>query len=517
MLKQYQTQKQVQKLLPKIVLSQNLLAIPSIALDNIVKRELEQNPLLEEGPELESEPTDDALLNDEKDQPDEDAVRDNPSPAEMSEEAGREIETEEADTKTEGTDKNDEYDWDEYFQNEAEEYASYESSEPRAFDYSSIADDGGKLHESLLLQLHLSDVSPKIIFVAEEIIWSLNEDGFLAEEPEDILNDLKVKKAGTEFEEVDFTLADFNAALELIQKELDPPGIGARNLKECLLIQIERGKYSDHLKALASEAVSMHFDDIVRKRFERLEKELSATPEEMKQVFELLHRLNPKPGYSENAEPENYIVPDLIVRSRDGSYDIFINERFTPSLRVNGAYKDMYMNGKSTLDQNTKTYLLNNFNRAKWFIEAINSRRDTMIKIMEAIIRRQKEFFDNNGEGLRPMLEKEVAEEIGMDTSTVSRAVRNKYVQTDFGIYELRSFFTGTMHKADGEDVSNMEIKDRLKMLIDNENKSHPLTDLQLSRELAKSGYEVARRTVAKYREALDLPIARLRRELKLK
>jgi RNA polymerase sigma-54 factor len=184
---------------------------------------------------------------------------------------------------------------------------------------------------------------------------------------------------------------------------------------------------------------------------------------------------------------------------------------------VNGAYKDMYMNGKSTLDQNTKTYLLNNFNRAKWFIEAINSRRDTMIKIMEAIIRRQKEFFDNSGEGLRPMLEKEVAEEIGMDTSTVSRAVRNKYVQTDFGIYELRSFFTGTMHKADGEDVSNMEIKEKLKKLIDYENKSHPLTDLQLSRELAKSGYEVARRTVAKYREALDMPIARLRRELKLK
>jgi RNA polymerase sigma-54 factor len=513
MLKQIQTQRQVQKLLPKIVLNQNLLAIPAIALDNLVRRELEQNPLLEEGPESESEPTDDALANVEKDQPDEDAVRDNPSPAEqevMSEDSAEDEEM----PLTEKVDKDDEYDWDEYFQSEAEEYSSYDAAEPKHFDYSNVTDNGGKLYESLLLQLHLADLPKKIVFVAEEIIWSLNDDGFFTEEPDNILIDLEEKKKDTEFADEVFTVEDIKLALDFIQKEVDPPGIGARNLKECLLIQIERGRSNDHLKALASEAVSMYFTDIVNRRFERLEKELSATPQEMKEVFELLHRLNPKPGYSDNAEPENYIVPDLIVKARDGSYDVFLNERFTPSLRMNKSYKDMYVNNKKGLDKETKIYLLNNFNKAKWFIDAINSRRETMIKIMEAIIRRQKDFFDTGGDVLKPLLEKEIAEDIKMDTSTVSRAVKNKYVQTDFGIFELRSFFTTSMHKSDGEDVSNSEIKLKLKELISQENKEAPLTDLELSRELSKSGYKVARRTIAKYREAIDLPIAKLRRQI---
>lgn len=513
MLRQIQTQKQVQKLLPKIVLNQNLLAIPAIALDNLVKRELEQNPLLEEGPESESEPTDDALLNEEKDQPDEDLIRDNPSPAETT---GIILASEDDDSSMSSvtSDKKDEYDWDEYFENEAEEYKSYDAGEATPFDYGNISDPGSKMHESLILQIHLSDLPRKIVFVAEEIICSLNEDGFFTDEPGDIVLDLNAKKKGTEFESEKFTIEDFNSALEFIHKEVDPPGIGARSLKESLKIQIERGKYESNLKSLAIEAISDHFQDIKNRRFERLEKELNATPEEMKSVFELLHGLNPKPGYEDDFDLENYIVPDLIVKSRDGSYDIFLNEKFTPSLRVNRAYKDMYVNNKKDLDKDTKTYLLNNFNKAKWFIDAINSRRDTMIKIMEAIIKRQRHFFDSNGENLKPLLEKEIAEDIKMDTSTVSRAVKNKYVQTDFGIYELRSFFNGTMLTSNGEDISNTEIKVKLKELIDHENKLHPLTDLELSSELEKIGLRVARRTVAKYREALDYPIAKLRREI---
>jgi len=508
-----QTQKQAQRLLPKIVLNQNLLAIPAIALDNLVKRELEQNPLLEEGPDTESEPTDDALTNEEKDQPDEDLIRVNPSPTVISEEIPSQ-EYDENSASQEITDKKEEYDWDEYFENEAEEYKSYDAGEVIQFDYGNISDPGNKLHESLILQIHLSDLPRKIVFVAEEIISSFNDNGFFTDDAENIMLDLEEKKKGTEFESEEFTMDDFNSALNFIQYELDPPGIGARDLKECLMIQIERGNFESSLKRLASEAISNHFQDIKNKRFERLEKELNATPEEMKCVFDLLHELNPKPGNEDDSLPENYIVPDLIVKSRDGEYDISLNEKFTPSLRVNKAYKDMYVNNKKELDKDTKAYLVNNFNKAKWFIEAINSRRDTMIKIMHAIIARQKDFFAKSGEDLKPLLEKEIAEDIKMDTSTVSRAVKNKYVQTDFGIYDLRSFFSTTMQTTGGEDISNTEIKIKLKELIDNENKEHPLTDLELSAELKKIGLIVARRTVAKYREAMDYQIAKLRREI---
>ncbi len=513
MLKQMQTQKQAQKLLPKIVLNQNLLAIPAIALDNLVKRELEQNPLLEEGPDTEVEPTDDAFTNEEKDQPDEDLIRVSPSPTVSSDEIPSQ-EDEEASVPQEITDKQEEYNWDEYFENEAEEYKSYDAGEVIPFDYGNISDPGNKLHESLILQIHLSDLPRKIVFVAEEIISSFNEDGFLEDAPENILLDLEEKKKGTEFENETFEMQDFDSALKFIHSDLDPPGIGARDLKECLLIQIERGNYDSNLKRLASEAISNHFQDIKNKRFERLEKELNATPEEMKAVFALLHELNPKPGSEDDSLTENYIVPDLIVKSRDGEYDIFLNEKYTPSLRVSKAYRDLYVSNKKELDKDTKAYLVNNFNKAKWFIEAINSRRETMIKIMHAIIARQKDFFERSGEDLKPLLEKEIAEDIKMDTSTVSRAVKNKYVQTDFGIYDLRSFFSTTMQTTDGEDISNTEIKIKLKELIDNENKEHPLTDLELSAELRKMGLKVARRTVAKYREALDYQIAKLRREI---
>lgn len=513
MLKQEQTQKQGQKLLSKIVLNQNMLALPAIALDNLVKRELEQNPLLEEGPDSENELTDDALLNEEKDQPDEDLIRDNPSPA-QGDEASAAGDERDSDSDGEKNDPDNEFNWDEYFENESEEYASYNTGGVKPFDYGNIADDGNRLQESLILQLHFSDLPPKIEFIAEEIVWSLNDDGMLAEIPENILADLTVKKAGTDFENETFTHEEFDIALDFIHKNLDPPGIGARDLKECLLIQIERGRYDNHLKALASEAVAMHFDDIANKRFEKLEKHLKATPDEMREVFELLHKLNPKPGYSDAAEPENYIVPDLIVKGRDGTYDVFLNERFTPLLRVNSSYKDLYLNKRKTLDNNARTYLTNNFNRAKWFIDAVNSRRDTMIKIMEAVVRRQKLFFDSSGEELKPLLEKDIAEEIGMDTSTVSRAVKNKYVQTDFGIFDMRSFFTSHMQNSDGEDISNAEVKLKLKQLIASENKENPLTDLELASELSKSGYKIARRTVTKYRESLDIPIAKLRREI---
>lgn len=512
MLKQIQTQKQSQKLLPKIVVRQNLLAMPAIALEALVKRELEQNPMLEEGQEDENQPTDDAFLNEESDKPDEVQMRDEPSPA--ASESG--TEAEEEFSTAEKPDRDEEYDWDEYFENEAEEYHTSDNGYAPEFDGSgSVAGDINSV-ENLVLQLHLSELPRKIIFAGEEIIWSLDEDGFFREDNADILKDLELKKIGTEFENDEFTEDDITDALVYIQDFLDPPGIGARDLKECLLIQIERRKMDERLKKLAIRAVSRFFPDLMNKRFEKLEKELDASAAELTKVFDLLHELNPKPGSGSEGEPDNYIVPDLIVKGRDGFYDVFLNEKYTPALRISNNYKKMYQR-RDDLDKQTKDYLLNNFNKAKWFIDAVNSRRDTLIRIMEAIIKRQKEYFQTDGEKIKPLQEKEIADDIKMDTSTVSRAVKNKYVQTDFGIIHLRSFFTPTMHKSGGEDVSNSEIKAKLGELIMSENKTRPLTDHHLSAELEKLGYKVARRTVAKYRESIGYPVAKLRREIKNK
>lgn len=506
MLNQVQSLKQTQKHLPSIILNQKILTIPTLALDNIIKKEIELNPMLEEISDSESFETENT-----------DTVKDYSSDLKQdSKSNSSDDSTEETKSDEDQTVENkikEEYDWDEYFENESESYKTYDADVSNKYE-NSFADEDNSMNSGLLLQLHLSDLNKKLIFIAEEIIWSLTPDGYFTESYDDVIADLNVKKIDTEFENETFTFEDIDEALKYIQFKLDPPGLGAKNLKECLLIQTDRSDKPKNIKDFAKRVIEDKFEDLRLKRYENISKALKIELSIVNEIFEFIHKLNPKPGYIDNSGNQNYIIPDLIVKKIDDKYEIFLNEKFTPSLRINKTYQNMYSNNKSKLDKNTKEYLVSNFNRAKWFIDAINSRRETMIKVMNAIIKNQKEFFDNNGEGLKPLYEKTVAEEIRMDTSTISRTVRGKYVQTDFGIFELRSFFTTPLHSTGVDEVSNIEVKAALKKIIDSENKKKPLTDEELSLEMKKAGYKIARRTIAKYREAINLPVAKLRREI---
>ncbi len=509
MLKQTYTQKLTQKFLPRIILNQNILSIPTMALENIIKHELELNPMLEEGSEVEE-------INEfEQEEEAQEISLDDPVQIDSADKQHEgSAPEEEANFENDTPDTKEEFDWNEYFENEAEEYKSYDGDRSNSFDNNNIREALHPLSDSLILQLQLAELNAKFIFIGEEIIGSLTDNGFFTENPEEILQDLNTKKAGTEFESENFTIEELENVLSFIQKNLDPTGIGARNLKECLEIQIERSDKSEKLKKISVEVIKNHFEDLKNKKYEKIRKEQNITMEDVKEIIEFIHKLNPKPGFTEESSVESYIIPDLVVKKVDDKYEIFLNERYKPSLRISRAYKDLYSDGKNNLDKTTKEYIVNNFNRAKWFIDAINSRKDTLLKIMDAILKRQENFFDDNDTGLKPMYEKEVADDISMDTSTVSRAVRGKYVQTDFGIYELRSFFTTPLAMNEGDDVSNVEAKKKLKELIDRENKSKPLTDEELGIEMNRNGFRIARRTIAKYREAIDIPIAKLRREI---
>ena len=241
-------------------------------------------------------------------------------------------------------------------------------------------------------------------------------------------------------------------------------------------------------------------------------RDLNIDSELLNKVFDQILKLNPKPGTTLDTSDSFYIYPDLIITNDNGEYKIELNDRSIPSLRLNEKYNSVLESKIS--DKSTKEFVKDNYDRAKWFLESIRSRRETMMKVMKAILKRQKEFFDKKGKHLKPMLEKEIAEEIGMDISTISRTVRGKYVQTDFGIFELKHFFSYHIKTDKGDEISSKEVKSKIEEIIMNENPENPLTDDELTDELIKFGYKIARRTIAKYREAMKIPKARLRRKL---
>lgn len=500
-MKQTQNLRQTQKMMPAMVMNQKILAIPAIALENLIRKELEFNPLLEETTESAS-----------------DDLNDNLNTASESEMESTDNENEESVAETESSIESkidNEYDWDEYFENEAEENKIYSSDNSFSYDYNNIKEDGNSLRDSLLLQLHLSELNKKEIFIGEEIIWSLNDDGYCTVSIEDILQDLNFRKRDTEFDKDEFSEEDIFKVIEFFQMNFDPKGISARDLKECLIIQLERSEISSDLKKIACEIINNHLEDLRLKKFEKICDEMNISIDKAGEVFEIIQKLNPKPGFVESHSEENFINPDLVVKKNDGKYDIYLNDSFIPSLRISKTYKDMFLDKGNKLDKDTKEYLYQNFNRAKWFIDSINSRRETILNVMTAIVKRQKKYFDNNGEGLKVLYEKDIADDIKMDTSTVSRTVRGKYVQTDFGIYELRSFFSAPFHRSDDNGISNKEIKNVLKNIILHENKEKPLTDEELSEQIIEKGFKISRRTIGKYRESLNIPIAKLRREIK--
>lgn len=315
-----------------------------------------------------------------------------------------------------------------------------------------------------------------------------------------------------------FSLKDAEQVLHRIQR-LDPPGIGARDLRECLRIQLESIDEETPEVRLARRVLADAFQEFTMKHFEKICRKLECTEDELREAINVIVALNPKPGEGAVTIPGgNYVTPDFVVVNDGENFTIVPNDRFVPALRISAGYRDMLRRDRKTsevgVDRSTRKFLREKLESAKWFIASIHQRRQTMLKIMRAIVELQADFFRHGPEQLRPMIYKDVAERIGMDISTICRVVNGKYVQTDYGVFELRYFFSEALETAWGEEVSNKVVKSKIKQMIDAEDKGKPLSDEAISDRMKEMGYNVARRTVAKYREQMNVPVARLRRSL---
>ncbi|MFN0159461.1 MAG: RNA polymerase factor sigma-54 [Bacteroidota bacterium] len=476
--------KMMMKLSPQQVQYLKMLQLPTLALEQKIKAELEMNPLLEEGfeEELEAQQEPEELVKEEV----------------TVEEAAK------ADEKA--ADEEDKYTIDDYMNEESSGYKARETYDDEERDEMPLA-DSVPLYHRLLEQYTLLDLDDEEVLLGEEIIGNIDDDGYLRRDLETIVQDLNLTH-GTAI-----ILEKAEATLKRIQR-LDPAGVGARTLQECLIVQLELSSVEPQLRDLALRILREYYESFTMKHFEDIVKKLNITLDELKAAVEAIQHLNPKPGEGEFSSHENYIVPDFIVTQTDDDFVITLNDRNIPPLRINKQYKDiMSKRKKNGVSTETKDFIRQRFEAAKWFISSIHQRRETMTKVMRAIVDKQREFF-STGESLRPMIYKDIAEVIEMDISTISRVVNSKFVQTDYGVFSLRHFFSDSISTADGDEVSNKEVKKKLKDLIDSEDPLHPHSDQKLAEILNEQGLNIARRTVAKYREAMLLPVARLRRKL---
>jgi RNA polymerase sigma-54 factor len=470
--------KMMMKLSPQQVQYLKMLQLPTLALEQKIKAELEMNPLLEEGFDEEQEPA-----------------------AEEQEKS-----TEETEADRDSSSEEDKYSIDDYMN---DDQAGYKA--PERFDNEEKEEfpipDSVPLYHNLLEQFSLLDLDDEEILIGQEIIGNVDEDGYLRRDLAIIVQDLNLTH-GTSIQ-----LEKAESVLQKIQR-LDPVGIASRSLQECLLVQLEVSSIDPATKSLALRILSDFYEDFTMRHFEELVKKLNINPEDLKRVIEAVQHLNPKPGEGEFSPQENYIVPDFIVTKTDSDFLISLNDRNIPPLRINKAYRElMSKRKKNGVSTEAKDFIRQRFEAAKWFISSIHQRRETMVKVMRSIVEKQHDFFET-GESLRPMIYKDIAEVIMMDISTISRVVNSKYVQTDYGVFPLRYFFSDSISTADGEEVSNKEVKKKLKDLIDGEDPAKPLSDHKLAELLNAQGLNIARRTVAKYREAMMIPVARLRRKL---
>lgn len=493
MLRQNLAQKLQQKLSPQQIQLMKLLQIPTANLEQRIEEELEANPALEEG---------DAIDNvlDELDD-------------EMEERSNNDDEIQ--------TDSLDEYGVEDYFDDEGD-FPDYKTSDGYSNGNENEHTDipfsvGVTFHEFLLEQLGIKDLDDENYIVGTQIIGSIGDDGYLRRELINIVDDLAFSQNLTATEE------EVEEMLELVQT-FDPPGVGARDLQECLLLQLER-KDSNPLIRKAQEMIKNYFDQFAKKHYAKLESALDLSSEELKSVIDEVLKLNPKPGssYSESqssAKVNRYIIPDFTIKNNDGELELLLNMRNAPDLKVSKSFKEMYEGYKASKEKsndqkNAILFIKQKMDAAKWFIDAIRQRQQTMMLTMRTILDYQLNFFLTGDETqLRPMILKDIANETGLDISTVSRVANSKYVQTEFGIYLLKYFFSESMQNEDGDEVSTREIKAILQEVIGAENKRKPFSDQKLMEKLKDRGYIIARRTVAKYREQLNIPVARLRKEL---
>ena len=456
------------RLTPQQVQYLKLLQLPTLALEQRIKMELEMNPMLEPNEELEE--------GVELEEP---------------------VETEE-----------DSYTLDDYVKDDLEGYKSPESyrSNGEEESYEPPLPSTVPLSERLLSQFRLLTVDEEDLLLAEEIIGNVDEDGYLRRDLALIVQDLNLSYG------LSLTAAKAEDVLCRLQR-LDPPGIAARNLQECLKAQLHAAALAPSLKELAIKILDQHFEDFKLKRFDNLSKNLNIGLDTLKKVLDLIQHLNPKPGEGEFTAQENYITPDFVVQKDSGDFLITLNDRNIPPLRINNAYKELVAPKGKKVSAEAKDFVKKKFEAAKWFIASIHQRRETLLKVMKSIVEKQRQWFDD-GEVLKPMIYKDISEIVGVDISTISRVCNSKFAQTEYGVYPLRYFFTSGLESDNGEDISNQAVKQRVKELIAVEDSQDPLNDDKIAELLKKEGIRIARRTVAKYREQLGLPIARLRRKI---
>lgn len=472
------TQTLSQKLSPQQIQFIKLLQVPTAELDTRVEEELEINPALEEG----------------KDEPEE-----------------REYdEPEEYDSST------DDVNIDDYLQ---DDYSGYkmqgDGPNPDDDDKEMPIAVGTTLNEQLELQLGYQNLGERETMIGKQLIGSIESDGYIRRELEAIVNDLAFSQ------NIETDLDELESILIKIQR-FDPPGIAARNLQECLQLQLERKQEEDEDVGLAIKIISDCFEEFTKKHYDKILKKLSVEDEEdLKDAIDVITRLNPKPGgISGEMVKTQYLIPDFILENDNGKLGLTLNSRNAPQLRVSRSYSDMLeAYGKSDKKdkklKETVTFVKQKLDAAKWFIDAIRQRQNTLLNTMNAILEYQYDFFLEGDESkLKPMILKDIADRIMMDISTVSRVANSKSIQTDFGIFPLKYFFSEGIATESGEDVSSREVKQTLKSLVDEEDKKKPLSDDKIEKLLKDKGYNIARRTVAKYREQLNIPVARLRKEL---
>lgn len=474
-----------QKLSPQQIQFIKLLQVPTAELESRIEEELEINPALEEG-------TDDNQ-QEERSESDEDYQ------------------------ETSGSEE--EVDITDYLRDD--EYSSYKTQGDGGGDDDDDREMpipmGTSLHEQLMTQLGYLGLNDHEEAIGKQLIGSIEADGYIRRELEAIVNDLAFSQG------IETTLEEVEKILKKIQS-FDPPGIAARNLQECLLLQLERMDNGHDIDvAVAKQILTECFDEFTKKHYQKIQKKLGTEDEEfVRDAVELIVRLNPKPGSgsSSGMVKNQVVIPDYILTNNNGKLELALNSRNAPELRISRSYTEMFKaydkgDKKDKKLKEAVTFVKQKLDAAKWFIDAIKQRQQTLLRTMKAIVDFQYDFFQEGDETkLKPMILKDIAQMINMDISTVSRVASSKYVQTDFGIYPLKYFFSEGITTDTGEEVSSREVKKIIQDIIDAEDKAKPLSDDKLEKILNEKGYNIARRTVAKYREQLNIPVARLRKEL---
>lgn len=494
MLRQAQQQKLLQKLSPQQIQLMKMLQIPTAYLEERIKEEMEENPALEYADE------------------------DNEAQDEYGLDTDETLETPEEEEVELTSDTSEKIELDDFLRQEDDgNYGSSDEYYGRDQEQRTIpVRVETNFHDYLSGQLGMLELEEQREKIAVQIIGSIDDDGYLRREASAIVDDLAFGQ------NIYTSTEDVNELIRQIQQQFDPPGVCTRNLQECLLVQLHRMAPQTDESSHAIDVIEKYFNEFTKKHYDKIQRYLGLNDEDFKKVIRLIIRLNPKPGsaYTTVSKAESYVIPDFFVFHSNGKLELSLNAKNAPELRISEGYREM-MQAYDRSKKNDKRqreailFIKQKLDAAKWFIDAIRQRQHTLLQTMQAILDFQREFFLSGDEtNLKPMILKDIAAITQLDISTVSRVANSKYVQTEFGTYKLKYFFSEALQTDSGEEVSTREVKTILTGIIENENKRKPFSDEKLTEMLTEKGYNIARRTVAKYREQMNIPVARLRKEL---